>query len=63
MIEQDILHKSQNYFSFYTEEKCRFVEFKTMKKNDPNNCQKFFTPYPSNKAKDISKGLSSKKDA
>lgn len=62
MIHQDILHKSKNYFSFNSQEQCRVFELLTMKKLDPKNCLKNFTPYPSNKADVISKGLDTEKN-
>ena len=62
MIDGDILHKSKNYFSFHSEEQCRFVEFKTLNKNDPQNCLLMFTPFSGNKTEEISKGLASRSD-
>ena len=62
MINDDILNKQRNYFSFSTELECRAVELITMGKNDRQNCQLMFTSFPNNKTEEILKGLVSKAD-
>ena len=62
MIDGDILHKGQNFFSFSTELECRMVELVTMGKNDQQNCQANFTAFTNNKTEEIIKGLASQED-
>ncbi len=62
MIDGDILHKAQNYFSFSTELECRTVELVTMGKNDQQNCKANFTAFTNNKTEEIIKGLASQED-
>ena len=62
MIDGNHLNTSKNYFSFKTQEECRLVELKTMKRNDPENCLHQFTPHISNKTNEIKKALASSKD-
>ena len=62
MIDGDILHKAQNYFSFSTELECRKVELVTMGENNQQNCKANFTAFTNNKTEQIIKDLASQED-